>query len=364
MADRDAASCSRKLAFHFFTFILSIILIIGILEIIFRAANIFLPPIYKQSPIPGLGFELRPGAFFRAGHCEGRLNNYGFHDSDFSVDKKDNVLRVVCLGDSLTQAFKMREKLNFTGLLEQRMRNSYPEHEVEFYNMAVGGYNTMQEWLTYDSKSKKFSPDLVLVQFTLNDLTYSYPFGLSDSFSGGVKYFLYQHFRTYGFLKYLKLKLKGGFDVSQHDFKKMDPHSAPVGVEFMQPIFNPQSEYFKKWETAISHFGKLNRAGTRVLFVIFPWPVYNGMSRGEPYPYYVFHDHVKEVLKKEGIPCVDITPNLTAEGMLQQFWIEPDDFHFNAKAHEIIADALEPEIKKHLRIKSTATIRASGNSFR
>lgn len=82
-------------------------------------------------------------------------------------------------------------------------------------NMAVGGYNTVQEWLVYEHKAKKYKPDLVTVQFTLNDLTYIYPFYIGEALLGRLKVFLGEHLNTYRFLSYMKRQRNGDVNIDQ-----------------------------------------------------------------------------------------------------------------------------------------------------
>ncbi|HOO57306.1 MAG TPA: SGNH/GDSL hydrolase family protein [bacterium] len=340
-----------QVLFHVVTLLLGLFIAFVALEAAFRVLGIFTPPIYQSSSVPGLEFELRPEAVFKIDGKQRRLNNMGFLDRDFRVEKADGGFRVVCLGDSMTNAISLPDGDSYVKLLEKKLGQTPPGVGTEFFNMGIGGYNTAQEWLVYEYKAKELNPDVVMVQFLLNDLTLPFSLDTGDRLLPRIKTFLSRRFHMYQFFKYLRVRLHGGFNASQTDFESMDPNESPISVEFMKPVYDPQGELFLKWKEAVSKFGELNRSGTNVLFVIFPWPIYQGLSENEPYPYYGFHNQVKRVLDEEGIPYIDVTPALTDRANLLDFWVRPTDFHLNSEAHKIIADVLEPEIKKILEEK-------------
>ena len=119
----------------------------------------------------------------------------------------------------------------------------------------------------------------------------------------------------------------------------------------MDPIYNPEESYFKEWKKTMARFGDLNER-VPVLFIMFPWPIYQGMDSGKPYPYYRFHDQVKNVMDAERIPYIDVTPDLVSRGNLRQFWVGPADFHLNEEAHRIVAGTVLPEIEKLVKNSS------------
>lgn len=303
-----------------------------------------MPPVFKRSEIDGLIFEQKPGIVYRFGDHYVRLNREGFRDRGFRAEKKKGDGRVVVLGDSMTMAIALPENEIYVSLLEERMNRAASGQRFEFYNMGVCAYNTAQEWLVYKNKAEKFKPDLVIVQFLLNDLTYSYPVYIGGSPIGRLKVFLGDHFRTYRMLSMLKEKWRTGAIGGSGG--ELNPMPAPVSPEFIRRVYDPKAGYFEQWESAAASFGRLNRSGTPVIFVIFPWLVYSG-SEGEPYPYYEFHRRIEEKLDQEGIPWIDATPALLSRGAPSRFWAAPGDFHLNAEAHGIIAELLFPEVESY-----------------
>ena len=97
----------RRLLFYLLAFLLMFLLALAVLEIFFRAAGMFTPSAYRRSDVEGLIFEMKPGGVYRMGSHQVRLNGEGFRDEEFSVEKEGRVVRVVCLGDSMTQSIAL-----------------------------------------------------------------------------------------------------------------------------------------------------------------------------------------------------------------------------------------------------------------
>jgi len=336
-------SAGKRFVYAFITMLIAVLLALLCAELLFRATGRFVPTAYKKSAIPGLGFEMKNGFVFDNGENTIRFNSEGFRDAEFTVKKMKNSLRVVCLGDSMTAGVALPLDALYLNVLEQMFDAT--EQKVEFQNMAVGGYNTAQQWLVYEHKAKKYNPDLIMVQFLMNDLTYSYPVYQGESSIGKLKAFLGDHLRLYNFLSFLKRGIKAN---QTTELINIDPQTAPISLEFFNAIFDPTAPYFNQWTSQIKKFGELNRSGTPTLFVIFPWPIYEGMDEGKAYPYYSIHNQVKDALRKEGLNYVDVTPELMSRGNIRQFWVSSDDFHLNAEAHRIIAEVLFRELRSSL----------------
>jgi lysophospholipase L1-like esterase len=343
----DKISAGKRFVFVLLTILIVVAAVIGASEIFFRSAGLFEPIVYKKSAIPGMIYEQKPGITYKVGEVVVRINSDGFRDREFSERKRAGVKRIVCLGDSMTIGVRLPSEQLYERILERKLKAA--GNNVEFMNMGVGGYNTAQEWLVYEHEAKKFKPDMVIVQFTLNDLTAIHPVYMGNSVFGRLRVFLADHFRTYNFLKFVKRMSKEDFSADQGiSLKETDPMSAPVSLDFMKRVYEPGGPFFRDWKAAAAKFGELNREGVPVVFVIFPWAIYIGMDEGKPYPYYVLQEQIESVLRSEGISYVDVTPEYAAGGNMRRFWAAKSDFHPNAEAYKLIADKLFPRVNEIL----------------
>lgn len=118
---------------------------------------------------PRMVYEYVPGSEF-----EGyRINKQGFYDSDFTLKKTKNVLRIAMLGDSITHGCYVSLKKNFSGRLEvmlnQKVRENNLSIKYEVMNFGVSGYNLEAEVETLKQKVLPYKPDIVVLNLFFND---------------------------------------------------------------------------------------------------------------------------------------------------------------------------------------------------
>ena len=115
-------------------------------------------------------YGLRPGARAAlkvSGDLVYEINEDGFRGPRYSMDKPPGVFRVVVLGDSLAFGYGVRERDTFVRQMETLLLARGP---AQILNFGVGGYNPYNEAALFADLGVKYRPDLVLVQFCINDL--------------------------------------------------------------------------------------------------------------------------------------------------------------------------------------------------
>ena len=99
-------------------------------------------------------------------------NSLGFRDRrEYSLTKDPGTFRILVLGDSVTFGHGALYETSYPYLLEQRLREWRPDVKWEVWNLGVPGYNTAQELAYLEEVGGRYSPDLVIVGFFLNDFT-------------------------------------------------------------------------------------------------------------------------------------------------------------------------------------------------
>lgn len=118
-----------------------------------------------------LRYKPTPKASHNAENVMNRFNSDGFRDKDYSIEKPPNVVRMIFLGDSVVygHAVELHESL------PKQLEKMYNRNgkTVEVLNLGVSGYDTEQEVEFLKEIGLKYKPDLVLVGYCLNDVTYS-----------------------------------------------------------------------------------------------------------------------------------------------------------------------------------------------
>jgi len=115
------------------------------------------------------------------------INRWGFHDTDYPLQKPAREFRALMLGDSVTMGFGVTYAETFSaqleGLLAARDRR-FASHQV--INAGVHGYSTFHERRMLE-RSLRFGPDIVFVGFCMNDVTE--PFVVDRAYGGtGIDY--------------------------------------------------------------------------------------------------------------------------------------------------------------------------------
>ncbi|MCX5700291.1 MAG: hypothetical protein NTZ63_01960 [Candidatus Omnitrophica bacterium] len=124
--------------------------------------------IFISSDNPRLKYVPKP-------NC-GDINKYGIRDRFYSIDKPNDVFRILVLGDSIgfglcTDKEILRVEDTFAKVLERELNQvSFSNFKsVEVINLSVSGYDTIQEVEFLKEKGLIMQPDIVIIAYCLND---------------------------------------------------------------------------------------------------------------------------------------------------------------------------------------------------
>jgi hypothetical protein len=120
-------------------------------------------------------YGLRPGATgtFGGSGVVYRVNADGLRDRAYQRPKPPGVFRILVLGDSVAFGYGVELEDTLPERLEKHLDTLSAREgggRVEVLNLAVGGYNPYNEAALLDDVGAGWEPDLVLVQFCVNDL--------------------------------------------------------------------------------------------------------------------------------------------------------------------------------------------------
>jgi lysophospholipase L1-like esterase len=100
------------------------------------------------------------------------INALGLRDRELA--KKDDELRVLLLGDSVTFGWGVPIEATFGRKLERTLR-SKTARRVRTINTGVGGYNTVQEYAVLKTYADAIEPDVVVLLYVGNDIESNEP---------------------------------------------------------------------------------------------------------------------------------------------------------------------------------------------
>lgn len=137
------------------------------------AGVLFPPPDDRDTvlqPHPTRGWSHRPLATGDYFGMPTRINSLGLRGEEFPITKPEGEFRVLFVGDSITLGLGLAEDHTFVRLIHPLLAKALPDYAVRTVNAGCTGYTTWQEADYLENEGLKLSPDLVVLNFCLNDL--------------------------------------------------------------------------------------------------------------------------------------------------------------------------------------------------
>ncbi len=97
------------------------------------------------------------------------INSLGFRDDELPPGKKEDELRILILGDSITWASYLEAEETYVERVEEYLQGALKDRSVEVINAGVGDIGLKEEIEILKEKGLVVEPDLVVVSFYLND---------------------------------------------------------------------------------------------------------------------------------------------------------------------------------------------------
>jgi lysophospholipase L1-like esterase len=281
----------------------------------------------------------------------------------YSLARNPNTFRIVVLGDSYTFGQGVEKDSTFPAVLEKLLNGMGAGVKFEVVNLGFCGLNTMIEaqilaeyginpdtWAPDPNyRGLAYQPDLVLVEYTLNDSSTSWRSpeqvkSFDDRFRTGevvlrvnsgpyslplpdkVDKFFTMHSRLY-------LALFSGYNQL---LGLLGLREAGKGA--IASTLSRYQDNFDGWiwmNQALQQLSAIGRyTDTPVVMAIYP-----DMVNLSSYPFVSAHQKVKSKAESYGIPTLDLYPYFKGKNE-RDLIATPFDAHPNAKAHAIAAQAI------------------------
>ncbi len=283
-------------------------------------------------------------------YAELRASNlFGFRSPYENVVPAPGTMRVVALGDSYTwgDGIALTEE-TWPAQLEQRLRDTL-RTPVEVINTGRSGWTTANEAELLRRFGWQWSPDLVVLQFTLNDVTESSP-GFHDREDARIRV-LPHRFRTgtigrSAILFFLETRLSG----------LVKPYWGTTNPA----NYHPDSLAWRQTAAALREIGD-SATARRVPVLLLIYPLLTpGAWNAETYPYKELINQVAGAGQQAGLDVVNLVEVYGAEGGdWKRWWVSPYDPHPNATANAIAVRALMAHINQRgylARVRRTADV--------
>ena len=259
------------------------------------------------------------------GKCD--TNAHGFRDHEYNYTKPDGVFRIVLIGDSVAEGQGIELDNTLGKVLEQKL-NQVPVNEgnkVEVIVLAQSGYSTSQELFLLENEAFRYSPDVIIWSYVLNDPAHLVYHNASGELS------LYYFKPAIHTASFISEKL---FQISE----KLKAYQCPKEYHaLLHCVYRDQVEADIKTISSISA-----QEDTPVIFLIHP--VFKKNGDFAAYPLAPLHADLGEVASSAGLVVLDLLtayrpykPDQLTQSKASDNY---DVWHPNEKGHQVAADAL------------------------
>ncbi|MEK6564125.1 MAG: hypothetical protein AABZ65_03755 [Candidatus Omnitrophota bacterium] len=278
-------------------------------------------PFYQRSKNPYIRYELIPGAV----SANIKINSAGFRGSEITIEKQEGAYRILMLGDSELFSILLPEEDNLSRQLEKLLNEKSGGLKFEVVNTGVEGYNTYQEFEVLKDKGLKYAPDLVVLNYVLNDPEPGeYYFGNN---------FLSRNSALY---RYCIYRVKKG--LIKRERKRLKIKTEPDHFNYL----HSGESFLHLKNTILEMAAMLEERKIRLVVHIFPVSSLAVNDFKENYPYSHLHQMIKDITHKN-IICVDAIEEFNRLEMTPQevsINYQYNESHKNALALGVMAELL------------------------
>jgi lysophospholipase L1-like esterase len=263
-------------------------------------------------------------------------NVFHFRSRYERVARRPGIGRVIALGDSFTWGLLVPSSDSVWPAQLERVLNDSGGRPVEVINMAQRGWATANEAEFLRRLGWQFDPDLVILQFYLND---AYESGPNFEFREGRRVLLLPDAFARGYIQSSALAALVTRGVNGLLFGVLFRESAE--------LYAKGAPGWRQMRAALREIGDSARArGTPVLFVLFP-ALLPGKWTPATYPAADVYRQVAHEAAASGLRVLNLAETFAAQrGDWKQWWATPYDSHPNARAHALAAEAIEGFIRR------------------
>jgi lysophospholipase L1-like esterase len=247
-------------------------------------------------------------------------NSQGLRDREYAFEKPAGVLRVVMLGDSLTEGWGVPEQDTFV----RRTERLYAARGIkaEVINAGVGNWNTVQEVEFFMKDAARYNPDIIVLNYSVNDAE-PVPQDREPSF-------LMRHCYSCVFLlgRYdaLRRRFFGGRDWVAYYLDLFGDGTAPGWIDSKAAI-KRLNDYCKQH-------------GIKLLIASHP-----ELHDVQNYRFQRITDFVRAAAAEYDVAFVDLLPYVR-EQPSSALWVTPPDPHPNAFADKFLAQGVFEALEK------------------
>lgn len=252
--------------------------------------------------------------------------SHGLRDREYSRAKPPGVYRIVILGDSTTLGWGVAVEETVPKILEAELNElQVPGYDrFEVLNAGVGNYDTVQEVTHYLTYGRELHPDLVILQYFINDA---------------------EPVPEERRLPLLDRSYLLAYALSRFDTMMRKTGVRPSWKEYYAGLYEDGLPGLEAAKQALATLAVRTRAdGTKLLVTILP----ELRQINQDYPFVSQHEKIKDVLAANQVPVIDLIDGLRGHGPESSLWVTEADDHPNGKANTLVAAQILRWIRANL----------------
>jgi len=267
-----------------------------------------------------------------------RFNSSGIRErEEIGFDKPPGQRRIVCLGDSFTFGWGIREEDGWVRLLENALR--VDDDTIRTVNCGAAGTTVVDEYrYGLEKRFHRFGPDLVLVTLCLNDLIPK---------NAGVGLVRPPPDTPSALLNRILLATRDPLELDP----EFDWVGFLLGLGPDDPLYTNDSEvdYDMLWASNTPQQNLVLMrdwcAARDIRLGVVVWPFLQGLGADQHYPFESLHDQVGAFCAAENIPFHDVLPSLRGHDP-KTLWVHPTDWHANPIAQRLALPGIEAFVRE------------------
>ncbi len=269
-----------------------------------------------------------------------QFNSLGLRGEEIPTSPPDEVFRILAVGDSFTFGQGVVHDSTYPQLLESMIRNIHgPDREV--VNAGKTGANTVHEVEWLQETGMGLDPDLILLQFYLNDVQRQARTS-ERATNDWIDRWIKRPFHG----SYVVFKLRRTFDGA---VSALVHRGTPVEFrDFAWTVRNHIRKNTSVWRECAQSLLTLKQLSkdhnVPVVLVLFPRAF---SERGKPHPAnQEIHAEVAAFARRHQIPVLDLIPAL-AHLPPSEMIVSRADHHPSPSYHQVAAEALFQFLRQH-----------------
>lgn len=278
--------------------------------------------VYRDSELPELGFELRPGASGVKSGAPVSINAAGFRERELPLEKPRDEYRVVVVGDHATFGLGVKEEDAYVRRLESLVKPPAGKKLVVI-NASNYQYSLDQKLALLKSRALAYEPDLVVFQVTTQ---------------AGYKMNppMFPFVRLKNFVRERSAFVR--WAIERYYWSRKPPPDAPA-----DPAKPGPTEYDGIALSLGSLRESARKAGAQAMVVYVPNLKWNEPEADVSTAAGLY----RKASAKLGLPFVDVTPAL--KGDPKRYLLTPGGNWLNPEGHGAAAKKIAPELQKQVR---------------